>query len=96
MRHSRHHHSTKFIELDTHLCQACWACVEVCPNGVLGKIDILFHKHAKIVNAQACKGCVKCVKACLNQAITALDRGYDRRSRQATSHNERISIREAQ
>ena len=77
--HQRHT-NTKYIELNTHLCQACWTCVEACPNGVLGKIDIFFHKHARIDDAQACKGCLKCVKACQNQAILPLNRTQNRLS----------------
>lgn len=84
MKHSRQNHSTKYIALNTHLCQACWACVEACPNDVLGKIDFFFHKHAKIVHAQECKGCLKCVKACQNQAITPFKIENVRRSQQKT------------
>jgi NAD-dependent dihydropyrimidine dehydrogenase PreA subunit len=63
--------STKYIRLDTRLCQACWKCIEACPNGVIGRIEFLFHKHTFIENANKCKGCQKCVKACLQQAITS-------------------------
>lgn len=80
MNRSRRQHSTKFVELNTHLCQACWACVEACPNGVLGKIDIFFHKHAKIVDIRACKGCLKCVNACPNGAITSLIKKQNRQA----------------
>jgi 2-oxoglutarate ferredoxin oxidoreductase subunit delta len=72
LRHSRlRHDSTPYISLDTHLCRACWECVAACPQGVIGKVDILFHKHARIGNASECKGCLKCVKACEQGAITA-------------------------
>jgi NAD-dependent dihydropyrimidine dehydrogenase PreA subunit len=64
-----HHNSTQYIELNTRVCQACWKCVETCPNHVLGKIDIFFHKHARVDNADACKGCKKCVRVCPNGAI---------------------------
>ncbi|NMC13101.1 MAG: ferredoxin family protein [Chloroflexi bacterium] len=60
---------TKYIEINTRLCEACWKCVEICPNGVLGKIDFFGHHHVKIEHAEACKGCKKCVRACPNEAI---------------------------
>ena len=63
------HVDTSYIHLNTSLCKACWACVNVCPQGVLGKVDINFHKHAHIDYAENCIGCLRCVKACPNQAI---------------------------
>lgn len=95
MKHSRQNHSTRYITLNTHLCQACWACVVACPNGALGKIDIIFHKHAHIDNAQACKGCRKCVKACQNQAITALKVGNLHRPQQEKPYVNQIRLGEA-
>ncbi len=65
------HNFTKYIRLDTLLCQACWKCVEACPNGVIGKIEFIFHKHSRIDNAERCKGCRECVKVCPQKAITA-------------------------
>lgn len=67
----RQHHrkSTKYIELNTHLCQACWKCVEICSDQVLGKVEVLWHRHARIINADACRGCKKCVQVCENGAI---------------------------
>ena len=68
---------TAHIQLDSRKCQACWACVEICPKQVLGKIDLPFHKHAKIVNPEACIGCKKCVKKCEHDAITAIETNKD-------------------
>jgi ferredoxin len=65
----RHPMSTKYIELNTHLCQACWKCVEACPNQVLGKLIVLWHRHARVDNAESCKGCKKCVRICEKGAI---------------------------
>jgi 2-oxoglutarate ferredoxin oxidoreductase subunit delta len=65
--------TTEFISINTHLCQACWECVEACPNNVLGKVNILFHKHVRIDQADKCQGCGICVDTCQNQAITSLD-----------------------
>lgn len=71
MRHtrSRSHTNTKYIELNRSRCQACWKCVESCPNGVLGKIIFFNHRHARVDHAEACKGCRKCVDGCPNGAI---------------------------
>jgi NAD-dependent dihydropyrimidine dehydrogenase PreA subunit len=60
---------TQYISLESRKCEACWKCIESCKNDVLGKIDIFFHKHSKIINADNCKGCRKCVKACESFAI---------------------------
>jgi 2-oxoglutarate ferredoxin oxidoreductase subunit delta len=64
-----HHTSTKYIQLNTRKCQACWKCAEACPNHVLGKAILFNHRHAHVDYAAACKGCKKCVRACPNQAI---------------------------
>lgn len=61
--------STKFIELDTHRCQACWECLEVCPTHVLGKVAIFGHRHVRIDVPKACNGCKKCVRVCAYEAI---------------------------
>ena len=63
---------TEHIALDPHKCEACWKCVEVCPKQVLGKLRILWHKHAKLFHPEACIGCKKCVKACQYGSITAI------------------------
>ena len=63
---------TKFISLDPNKCQACFKCVEGCKKQVLGKIDLPFHKHAKVVNPDACIGCKKCIKTCEHGAITLI------------------------
>jgi len=59
-----------FIQLNTHNCEACWKCLDVCPKQVFGRINIFFHKHAKIVAPQKCTGCMKCVKVCAYGALT--------------------------
>ena len=70
-RRTSNRDATKFIRLNRRACKACWKCVEACPNGVIGRINVIFHKHSKIKYADKCKGCQKCVKACEQQAITA-------------------------
>ncbi len=68
-RHRSNHISTEYIKLIRHNCQACWKCLEACPNHVLGKVVFFSHKHAHVDNAAACKGCRKCERACPNGAI---------------------------
>ncbi|MBN1191284.1 MAG: ferredoxin family protein [Dehalococcoidales bacterium] len=68
------HNETKYIRVDRSKCQACWECVESCPNDVIGKISLPFHKHVHINNPDLCKGCLKCVKACLQKAIIPLEK----------------------
>lgn len=68
---SRHVQQTAHITIDLHRCQACWKCVNACQKQVLGKIDLPFHKHVKIVNAENCIGCNKCVKMCEFGAVSA-------------------------
>lgn len=71
MRQTREDRSqTKFIRFDSRKCEACWQCVEACPRKVFGKINILIHKHAKLVKCELCTGCGKCMTACIHGAIT--------------------------
>ncbi len=65
-------HQTRFIAVDTHQCEACWNCVRACPQKVLGKVEVLWHRHVRIDHANACTGCGKCVRACEHGAITAI------------------------
>jgi 2-oxoglutarate ferredoxin oxidoreductase subunit delta len=72
-RSGRHRvHSSKYIYADTSKCEACWKCIEVCKYGVLGKVDLWFHKHVKFKNADECRGCKKCIAACPNGVFLAL------------------------
>jgi len=72
-----HHTETLFISLDTSRCKACWRCVQVCPQLVFGKVDFLFHRHARIDRAENCKGCLLCLEACSHQAILAVEKTHD-------------------
>lgn len=67
---NNHTNKTRFVELDTHLCRACWKCIAACKRRVFGKVDLPFHKHARIVNPAKCKGCNKCVQACQTGALS--------------------------
>ena len=44
----RRHTMTKYIQVNTRLCEACWSCLDVCPNQVLGKLEIGPHRHIRI------------------------------------------------
>ena len=63
---------TKYIQLNTRKCKACWKCLDICPNNVIDRINLPFHKHARIINGNNCKGCLKCVKACDSSALTQI------------------------
>ena len=65
----RARHQTAYIRLNPRNCIACWECIASCPKDVLGKIDFLGHRHAKIKNGNACIGCKKCLRACQHNAI---------------------------
>jgi len=64
------HTLTRFINVNTGICTACWKCIENCPNQVFGKIDFLGHRHIKVKYPEKCTGCLKCVKVCVSGAIT--------------------------
>jgi 2-oxoglutarate ferredoxin oxidoreductase subunit delta len=70
---SRDHFKTKFIALDTEKCKACWKCQDKCSKKVIGKIDLFFHKHARLKNIDDCTGCLKCVKVCEYEALISLN-----------------------
>jgi len=62
-------YETAFIRLYTRKCRSCWKCIESCPAGVIGKVNLPFHKHPRIRHPDLCKGCQKCVKICPEKAI---------------------------
>ena len=64
---------TAYISVDTHLCKACWDCVDACPNGVFRKGNMPFHKHVMIKDSQNCNGCGTCASICPAQAITMIE-----------------------
>ena len=66
------HLRTRFIQIESRRCHACWKCVETCPNDVLGKVSFFKHRHARVDHPEACKGCKRCVSACPNSAIRYL------------------------
>ncbi|HTY00547.1 MAG TPA: ferredoxin family protein [Bacteroidota bacterium] len=66
--HSRTH-STRYVQLDTRQCEACWRCVEACHRNVITKLSILGHRHALFAQPDRCTGCLLCVKSCSASAI---------------------------
>lgn len=48
----RNRHKTAYIAINSHKCVACWACYDICPKQVFGKIDFLGHRHIKIKDAR--------------------------------------------
>ncbi len=60
---------TDFVSLDTRKCLACWLCVEACARQVLGKVSVLWHKHARLRAGKECTGCLKCVSVCSPKAL---------------------------
>lgn len=71
---NRHHAYSPFVKLDTHRCKACWKCLEVCPHQVIGKVDLPWHKHALIINADRCSGCLTCLKICSCGSYSRVDK----------------------
>ena len=70
------------IQLDTRKCKACWKCLEVCQNEVIGKVDLPWHKHALIIHPDNCTGCLKCSKSCQYHAISGFDKAKQEPERQ--------------
>lgn len=65
---------TAFVLLDTKKCEACWRCLDVCPNNALGRINLPWHKHIRFVNISACIGCMECVMSCRTGALSRSDK----------------------
>jgi NAD-dependent dihydropyrimidine dehydrogenase PreA subunit len=68
----REHTKTAFVALDTKKCEACWKCMEVCANGVIGRVNLPWHKHSLFINGSECIGCMKCLRICKVGAISKL------------------------
>jgi uncharacterized Fe-S center protein len=63
-----------YIHPDTKKCKACWKCIEECSGQVIGKVEILWHKHARINKGDQCFGCLTCVEGCDSGAIMKRER----------------------
>ena len=64
--------NTEYVHLDTNKCEACWKCIDICPNNVIGRINLPLHKHVRITDETNCIGCFKCVEVCEFQAISII------------------------
>lgn len=80
---------TPYVQLDTRRCKACWGCIESCPNKVIDKIDLPWHKHALIADSDKCTGCMRCVKQCQYEAFSQINKDSlesERRRRSTLKH----------
>jgi ferredoxin len=66
--------STDHILADIGKCKACWACIDECRCGALGKIDLWFHRHVVVRHAEKCTGCRRCVNVCPNGVFEPVKR----------------------
>jgi ferredoxin len=66
--------ATAHVALDRGLCEACWQCIDACPNAVLGRVKFGPHRHAIVRSPDDCTGCLACVKACESGALTRLSK----------------------
>jgi len=55
---------TKYVWANHRQCKACWKCVGACPERVIGKAGILWHKHIIFKKPDSCTGCKKCIQIC--------------------------------
>jgi NAD-dependent dihydropyrimidine dehydrogenase PreA subunit len=69
----RNRHSTPHVILIAKNCEACWKCIDVCKHKVIGKINLLWHKHILFNDGASCTGCLRCVKACNSNAIQQIN-----------------------
>jgi len=71
----KEHTFTKFVKLDTKKCKACWFCIDDCPNEVIKKVDLPWHKHSLILQPDNCIGCFICIDTCKNEAFSIFPKG---------------------
>lgn len=65
--------ATPHVALSRSRCEACWECVEACPNDVLGSVSFGPHRHAVVAHPDDCTGCLACVRVCETGALTRRD-----------------------
>jgi 2-oxoglutarate ferredoxin oxidoreductase subunit delta len=65
--------ASPFVTLDRSLCDACWECIDVCPESVFGKVDMWLHRHAVVNAGDQCSGCRRCIKVCEAGALSDRD-----------------------
>lgn len=91
-RNNRGQARTNYILFDTRKCEACWKCMEACPNNVIGRVNLPWHKHALIIKRDNCTGCSKCTKACEFNAITKVTENNDKEKSQKKNPYKRLII----
>lgn len=79
---NREHTRTPYVQLDTRKCNACWKCLENCPNQVINKVDLPWHKHALLIEPDNCNGCLTCMKVCQYGAYAKVDKTKQKDLRQ--------------
>lgn len=65
--------ASSYVALDRSRCDACWKCIAVCPESVLGKVDMWLHRHAVVSAGDRCLGCGLCIKVCATGALSDRD-----------------------
>jgi len=55
----------KIPKINLNTCNGCGACINACPNRVLG----LVNGKARVIHAEACTNCGLCTNSCPNNAI---------------------------
>lgn len=83
---------TNYIMLDSRKCEACWKCMEACPNDVIGRVNLPWHKHTLIIKRDNCTGCSKCFKTCEFNAITKVKSNKDKEKSQTKNPYKRLII----
>ncbi len=68
----RSRRSTRYIRVDADKCTACWKCIEECQYGVLGALNLWFHKHVVVRESEKCRGCKRCIEVCPNGVFEVL------------------------
>lgn len=91
-RSNRGQAKTNYILLDTRKCEACWKCLELCLNNVIGRVNLPWHKHALLKKSDNCTGCSKCIKACEFNAITKMTANNDKQKSQKKNPYKRLII----
>lgn len=71
-RGKRSRRATRYISVDIGKCVACWKCVDECKHGVLGSLNLWFHKHVVVRDFEKCRGCKRCIAVCPNGVFEEL------------------------
>jgi len=56
------------VAVDVEKCDACWKCMDMCPNGSLEQANNGTKAHVK-VKEEDCIDCYLCVEECKSGAI---------------------------